>query len=58
MSMSVPQLLLILLIVLLLFGGGRLAGIMGEFGKGLRAMKDGLKKDEDDTPPKPPTQTQ
>lgn len=49
MSMSIPHLLLVLLVVLLLFGRGRLADIMGEFGKGLRAMKDGLKKD-DDTP--------
>lgn len=52
--MSVTKLLIILLIVLLLFGAGRLSKVMGELGKGMRAMKDGLKKDDDTSTPKPP----
>lgn len=55
--MSVTKLLIILLIVLLLFGAGRLSKVMGEFGKGMRAMKDGLKKDDDTGTPKPPADT-
>ena len=38
------QLLIILAVVLLLFGGrGKISAIMGDFGKGLRSFKTGLK---------------
>ena len=41
------QLLIILAVVLLLFGGrGKISAIMGDFGKGLRNFKTGLKGDE------------
>jgi sec-independent protein translocase protein TatA len=46
MGLSVTKLLLILLIVLLVFGAGKLPKIMGDLGKGMKALKDGL-KDED-----------
>ena len=36
------------LIVLVLFGRGRVADIMGEFGKGLKSFKHGMKDDEDE----------
>jgi sec-independent protein translocase protein TatA len=36
------ELLIILLIVILLFGVGRISKVAGEFGKGIRAFKDGL----------------
>lgn len=36
----------ILLIVLLLFGPGRVGKIFGELGKGIKAFRDGLTKDE------------
>jgi len=36
------ELLIILVIVILLFGVGRISKVAGEFGKGIRAFKDGL----------------
>ena len=40
------QLLLILAVVLLLFGGrGKISAIMGDFGKGLKSFKKGVKDD-------------
>ena len=40
--------LVVLAVVLLLFGGrGKVSAIMGDFGKGLRNFKTGLKGDED-----------
>jgi sec-independent protein translocase protein TatA len=49
MSFGFSEMLLVLVIVLVLFGAGRISGVMGEFGKGLRSFKDGL-KGEDDKP--------
>ncbi len=49
MGLSVTKLLLILLIVLVVFGAGRLPKVMGDVGKGIRALRDGL-KDENDAP--------
>ncbi len=40
---SLPHLLLILVIVVVLFGAGRLPGVMGDFAKGIKAFKAGLK---------------
>lgn len=44
--------IVVLLIVLVLFGRGRVADIMGEFGKGLKSFKQGM--NEDETKPAPP----
>ena len=44
--LSLPHLLLVLLIVLLVFGAGRLPRVMGDIGKGIRSLRDGLKGDE------------
>jgi sec-independent protein translocase protein TatA len=39
--------LILAVVVLLLFGGkGKIAGIMGDTAKGIKAFKDGLKDDE------------
>lgn len=46
MSLGIWQILLILLVVLILFGAGRLPRMMGDIGKGVRSLKDGLKDDE------------
>ena len=43
------QILIILLIVLVLFGRGRISGVMGEFGRGIKGFRKGL--DEDDAVP-------
>jgi len=41
------QIAIILIIVLIVFGGGKLPKVMGDIGKGVRNMKNGLKGDED-----------
>ena len=36
--------LLIVILVLVMFGRGKIAGMMGEFGKGITAFKRGIKE--------------
>lgn len=43
MGLSFGHILLVLVVVLVLFGAGKLPGVMGDLGKGLRNFKDGLK---------------
>ena len=40
------ELIIILVIVLLLFGPGRIGRIAGELGKGIKAFRDGLGRDQ------------
>ncbi len=40
--------LIVLAIVLLLFGGGKISGLMGDFAKGIKAFKKGMKDDEEE----------
>jgi sec-independent protein translocase protein TatA len=48
-SLSIWHWLIVLVIVALVFGGrGKLSGLMGDAGKGLRAFREGL-KDGDET---------
>ncbi len=49
MSIGIWQLILILAIVFILFGAGKLPRVMGDLGKGIRSMKEGL-KGEDEKP--------
>lgn len=51
MNLGFGELVVILLIVLMLFGAGRLPRIMGDFGKGVRALRDGLKEEDKPSPP-------
>ena len=46
MSIGIWQLALILVIVFVVFGAGKLPRVMGDIGKGIRSLKDGLKEDE------------
>ncbi len=46
MGLSIPHLLLLLFIVLVVFGAGRLPRVMGDIGKGIRSLREGLKGDE------------
>ena len=48
--LSTPHLLLVALVVLVLFGGGRISGLMGDFGKGIKSFKKGLAEDDDAAP--------
>jgi sec-independent protein translocase protein TatA len=45
-SFSIWHWLIVLLIVLVLFGRGRIAEIMGDFGKGIKSFKSGMNEDE------------
>ena len=48
-TFSIMHWLVVLAVVLLLFGGrGKVSSIMGDFGKGLRNFKTGLKGDSAD----------
>lgn len=44
MSIGIWQLVLILLIVFVIFGAGKLPRVMGDIGKGVRSLRDGLKE--------------
>lgn len=46
MGLSFWHLLIVLLVVLLLFGPGRLPKLMGDIGKGVRSLREGLKGDD------------
>ncbi len=55
---SIWHWVIVLIVVLVLFGRGRVADIMGEFGKGIKSFKTGL-NDEDSAAkasPPPPAQ--
>ena len=48
-AFGIWQWLIVLAIVLLLFGGrGKISGLMGDFGKGLRNFKTGVKGEGED----------
>lgn len=47
---SIWHWLIVLLVVVLLFGAGRISGVMGDLGKGLKSFKKGMADDDDDAP--------
>lgn len=48
-TFSIWHWLIVLAVVLVLFGGGgKISRLMGDFGKGLKSFKKGMKEDEDD----------
>ena len=48
--------LVVLAIVLVLFGAGKLPRVMGDFAKGIKAFKAGMKEPEDEAAANPPPQ--
>ncbi len=48
MGFSIPHLLLILAIVFVVFGAGKLPKVMGDIGKGIRNLREGLKGEEEE----------
>lgn len=50
LDIGVPELLIVLVVVLLLFGPGRIAKMMGELGKGIRAFKESVSSNEEESP--------
>ena len=55
-SMSLMHWLVVLAIILVLFGAGKLPRVMGDFAKGIKAFKSGMKEPEDDVATNPPPQ--
>ena len=55
-SMSLMHWMVVLAIVLLLFGAGKLPRVMGDFAKGIKAFKSGMKEPEDEAAATPPPQ--
>jgi len=45
---SIWHWVIVLLVVVLLFGAGRISGVMGDLGKGLKSFKKGMAEDDDD----------
>jgi len=55
-SMSLMHWLVVLAIVLVLFGAGKLPRMMGDFAKGIKAFKAGMKEGDEETAETPPAQ--
>ena len=55
MGLSIWQLLIVALVIIVLFGRGRIAEMMGDFGKGIKSFKQGM-ADEETKPAAPPAQ--
>jgi sec-independent protein translocase protein TatA len=55
-SFSLMHWMIVLLIVLLLFGAGKLPRVMGDFAKGLKAFKSGMKEEDEAVVPPPKQQ--
>ena len=55
-SMSLMHWLIVLAIVLVLFGAGKLPRIMGDFAKGIKAFKAGMKEEDETAASTPPAQ--
>jgi sec-independent protein translocase protein TatA len=57
-SFSIWHWLIVLAIAALVFGSrGKISGIMGDAGKGIRAFREGLKGEEDTAEKAPPSAT-
>jgi sec-independent protein translocase protein TatA len=48
-GVSLSHILLLVLVVLIVFGAGKLPQVMGDLAKGVRAFKDGLKDQDNDS---------
>ncbi len=56
-SLSIWHWLLVLGVGVLLFGGkGKISSVMGDFAKGIKAFKSGMKEPEEETAVNPPAQ--
>jgi sec-independent protein translocase protein TatA len=50
-SFSLMHWIVVLAIILLLFGAGKLPRVMGDFAKGIKAFKAGMKEEDDSEAP-------
>src|ERR1700738_472476 len=52
-SFSLMHWIVVLAIILILFGAGKLPRVMGDFAKGIKAFKAGMKEEQRPDPPRP-----
>jgi sec-independent protein translocase protein TatA len=55
-SFSLMHWIVVLAIILILFGAGKLPRVMGDFAKGIKAFKAGMKEEEEAETSAPPAQ--
>jgi sec-independent protein translocase protein TatA len=55
-SFSLMHWIVVLAIILILFGAGKLPRVMGDFAKGIKAFKAGMKEEDEAETPVPPAQ--
>ena len=53
-SFSLSHWLVVMVVALILFGRGRLSETMGDFGKGIRQFRKGIREGAEDDPPRDP----
>ncbi len=51
MEPSIFKLLLVVVVIFVVFGAGKLPTVMGDFGRGIKSLKDGLKGESADKKP-------
>ena len=56
-SFSLTHWLVVLAIILILFGAGKLPRVMGDFAKGIKNFKAGMKDDDEPGRPRPSSRT-
>lgn len=52
MGLSLTHLIVLLLVVFVVFGAGKLPRVMGDIGKGIRNLREGLKGEDEVVAPK------
>jgi sec-independent protein translocase protein TatA len=57
-SFSLMHWVLVLFIILILFGAGKLPKVMGDFAKGIKAFKSGMKEEGEDAAATPDVKPQ
>jgi sec-independent protein translocase protein TatA len=57
-SFSLMHWIVVLAIIVLLFGAGKIPRLMGDFAKGIKAFKSGMKDDDETAAAQPETQPQ
>ena len=55
-SFSLMHWIVVLAIILILFGAGKLPRVMGDFAKGIKACKAGMREDDEPEAASPPAQ--
>lgn len=55
-SFSLMHWIVVLAIILILFGAGKLPRVMGDFAKGIKAFKAGMKEEDETETPATPAQ--